>query len=200
MRFLMRFTDMLLVIPGLPCLLSLVTVLGGAVRIRQNSCTYTGHWIPGMDGLRKSRQVQVLSLKERPFVEAAKAAGAGSGTLRFDTYYPNIVGLIYVNLALAVPGAILAEAALSFLGLGDVSVLSWGRMPQPCRDNWLTEDMVVGHPARTIHRPGFCRLRDDRLLTRHTLQPQAETENIETSFWEPGETFKRKAVVTLRNY
>jgi len=38
------------------------------------------------------------------------------------------VGLVYVNLALAVPGAILSEAALSFLGLGDTSVLSWGRM------------------------------------------------------------------------
>jgi len=41
---------------------------------------------------------------------------------------PNIVGLIYVNLALAVPGAILSEAALSFLGLGDPAVVSWGKM------------------------------------------------------------------------
>src|SRR5437879_7574991 len=79
-------------------------------------------------GFARVVRSQVLSLRERPFVEAAKAAGAGAGHITSRHIIPNIVGLIYVNLALAVPGAILTEAALSFLGLGDVSVLSWGRM------------------------------------------------------------------------
>jgi len=125
---LMRFTDMLLVIPGLPLLIVLVTVLGGAFGSGRTLALILVIGFLGWMGFARVVRSQVLSLKERPFVEAAKAAGAGSGHITIRHILPNIVGLIYVNLALAVPGAILAEAALSFLGLGDVSVLSWGRM------------------------------------------------------------------------
>src|SRR2546430_1291665 len=73
---------------------------------------------------------QLLTLKERPFVEAAKAVGAGRWRIISRHVFPNIVSLTYVNLALTVPAAILTESALEFLGLGDPSVVSWGNMFQ----------------------------------------------------------------------
>ncbi|MBI4127915.1 MAG: ABC transporter permease, partial [Parcubacteria group bacterium] len=125
---LMRFTDMLLVIPTLPLLIVLLAVLGNTLAGGGTVVLILVIGFLGWMGFARVVRAQVLSLKERPFVEAAKAAGAGTGYITVRHIVPNIVGLIYVNLALAVPGAILSEAALSFLGLGDVTVLSWGRM------------------------------------------------------------------------
>jgi peptide/nickel transport system permease protein len=69
-----------------------------------------------------------VSLKERPFVEAAKAVGAGPGHIIWTHVVPNVMTLTYVTLALSVPAAITTEAALSFLGLSDVQLVSWGKM------------------------------------------------------------------------
>ena len=71
---------------------------------------------------------QVLTLRERPYIEAAKASGAGTGRIIYRHIFPNIVSLTYVNLALTVPAAILSESALAFLGLSDPTVNSWGHM------------------------------------------------------------------------
>ncbi len=125
---LMRFTDMLLVIPSLPLLIVLIAVLGKSLGASRLPILIIVIGFLGWMGFARVVRSQVLTLKERPFVEAAKAAGAGTGHIATRHIIPNIVGLIYVNLALAVPGAILAEAALSFLGLGDTTVVSWGRM------------------------------------------------------------------------
>jgi peptide/nickel transport system permease protein len=120
---LMRFTDMMLVIPVLPLLLVLVAVLGSNIL---NIIIIIGFL--GWMGFARIIRSQVLSLRERPFIEAAKAAGAGNGRIMVTHIFPNIVSLTYVNLALTVPAAILTEAALEFLGLGDPTVVSWGIM------------------------------------------------------------------------
>jgi ABC-type dipeptide/oligopeptide/nickel transport system permease subunit len=122
-QVLMRFTDMMLVIPALPLLLVLVGVLGPSLT---NIIIIIGFL--GWMGFARVIRSQVLSLKERPFIEAAKAAGAGTRHILSRHIFPNVVSLTYVNLALAVPAAILTEAALSFLGLGDPSVISWGQI------------------------------------------------------------------------
>ena len=132
---LMRFTDMLLVIPGLPLLIVLVAVIGNSLGPGRLFALILIIGFLGWMGFARVVRAQVLSLKERPFVEAARAAGAGAGHIATRHIIPNIVGLIYVNLALAVPSAILSEAALSFLGLGDVTVLSWGRMLNLVQEN-----------------------------------------------------------------
>src|SRR5437879_4209206 len=114
---------MMLVITSLPLFIFLFVVLGtNLINIIMLICFL------GWMGFARVIRSQILSLKERPFIEAAKAAGAGTRRILSSHIFPNVVSLTYVNLALAVPGAIITEAALSFLGLGDPSSPSWGQI------------------------------------------------------------------------
>ncbi|MBE0511774.1 ABC transporter permease [Candidatus Bathyarchaeota archaeon] len=122
-EILMRSTDILLVLPTLPLLLVLIAVLGPSL---VNLIILIGFL--GWMGFARVVRSQVLSLKERPFIEAAKAVGAGKFHIITKHVLPNVMSLVYVSLALSVPSAILMEAALSFLGLFDPTVISWGRM------------------------------------------------------------------------
>lgn len=120
---LMRTADMLLVIPFLPLLIVLVATIGSSLLYIMVLIGIFS-WM----GFARIIRSQVLSLRERPFIEAAKASGAGTGYITVRHIFPNIVSLTYVNLALTVPAAIVTEAALSFLGLGDPTVVTWGSM------------------------------------------------------------------------
>jgi len=119
----MRLSDMLLVLPGLPLLIVLMAVLGTSLF---NLILIIG--VLGWMGFSRVVRSQTLSLKERPFVEAAKAVGASRLHIIRRHILPNVMSLVYVSLALSVPSAIISEAALSWLGLFDPSVISWGRM------------------------------------------------------------------------
>jgi len=125
---LMRFTDALIVLPGLPLMIILMTVLSSSQYNMTTFIIVIGFL--GWMGFARVVRSQVLSLKERPYVEAAKAVGAGTPYILARHILPNVVSLIYVTLALSVPSAIVAEAALSFLGFVDPNVMSWGRMLQ----------------------------------------------------------------------
>lgn len=120
---LMRFTDMLLVLPWLPLLLVLIAMLGPSIWNIILLLAFLG-WM----GFARIIRSQILSLKERPFIEAAKAVGASTRRILLVHLVPNVISLAYVSLALAVPTAIVAEAALSWLGLGDPRIMSWGMM------------------------------------------------------------------------
>lgn len=73
-------------------------------------------------------RAQVLSLKTRPFVWAARAAGAGHGKILFLHIAPNVLPLAFLYVAMGVQTGVMLEAALSFLGFGDPHVQSWGIM------------------------------------------------------------------------
>jgi len=120
---LMRFAEMLLVLPQISLLLVLSAMLG---RSSWNIILMIG--LLGWMSFSRVIRSQVLSLKQRPFIEAARAAGCGTLRILFRHIMPNLMSLAYVALALAVPAAILAEAGLSWLGLGDPSAASWGRI------------------------------------------------------------------------
>jgi len=119
----MRFNDMLLVLPGLPLLLVLIAVLGPSI---WNLVILIG--LLGFMSTARVIRSQALSYKERTFIEAARAAGAGSSRIMFKHLLPNVMSLAFAQLALSVPTAIVTEAALSWLGLGDPTVPTWGRM------------------------------------------------------------------------
>jgi peptide/nickel transport system permease protein len=73
-------------------------------------------------------RAQVLSLKARPFVWAARAAGAGHARILIREILPNVLPLSFLYMAIGVQTGVMLEAALSFLGFGDPNVQSWGIM------------------------------------------------------------------------
>jgi len=69
-----------------------------------------------------------ISLKERPYIEAARAVGASGISIMFKHILPNVSSIMVAEIIYRTSGAMLSEAALSFLGLGDPTVKSWGMM------------------------------------------------------------------------
>ncbi|MEM2111798.1 MAG: ABC transporter permease [Candidatus Bathyarchaeia archaeon] len=128
-QLVMRINDLLLVLPGLPFLIVLVAVLGARL---ENLILFMG--LLGWNGFARVVRSQTLSLKERPFVEAAKAAGASTSHIIISHILPNVMALVYISLASSVPGAVTAEAALSWLGFFDPNRMSWGRMLREATD------------------------------------------------------------------
>lgn len=120
---LMRFADLLMVLPTLPLMIVLVIVTGPSIWNIIGILIFMG-WM----GFSRSVRSMVLSLRERQFVEAAKAAGAGKFYIIQKHILPNVFALVYISLATSVPGAIISEASLAWLGLGDISIPSWGNM------------------------------------------------------------------------
>jgi len=122
-RIFFRITEWFLVIPYLPLAIALATVLG---RSLINIIIVIGvtSW-PGTALLIRS---QVLSIRERAYVERAQAIGAGRWHQMGRHVLPNVMPMIFANTTLTVAGAILAETTLSFLGLGDPTRTSWGSM------------------------------------------------------------------------
>jgi len=122
-QVLMRFTDLLLVIPDTPLYIILMATLSPSMWTLILLISLLG-WT----GFARLVRSQALSLKERPFVEAAKAVGGGKFHIIFKHILPNVMNLVYVTLATSVPYAITSEAWLSWLGLYDPSTMTWGRM------------------------------------------------------------------------
>ncbi len=119
---LTRFTEWFLVIPFLPLAIVLASVLGRSV---WNMIFVIGitSW-PWMARLVRS---QVLTVKQRLFVDRSRSLGAGGWHIVNRHILPNVSGLILANATLAVPISILTETSLSFLGLGNPTSPSWGK-------------------------------------------------------------------------
>ena len=113
-NILMRFTDLILTLPALALLLTAAAFLGTGNPTRVAFILALLFWT----GLARIVRGSFLSLREKEFVEAAKAAGSGDLRIMFRHMLPNAVGPIVVNATLIVGIAILTEAALSFLGFG----------------------------------------------------------------------------------
>lgn len=122
-EILMRFTDLLLVIPDTPLYIVLMAVLSPTI---WNLILLIS--LIGWTGFARQVRSQTLSLRERPFIEAARAVGAGKFRIIMRHIMPNVMNLVYVTLATSVPYAIVSEAWLSWLGLFDPTVMTWGRM------------------------------------------------------------------------
>lgn len=118
---LMRVTDMALVIPRFLLALVITAVFGPKI---QNIILAIG--IVSWPGLARMLRAEFLSIKERPFVEAAKAIGLTDRQIIISEILPNAIPTIIPYAVLEVGTAILTEAGLSFLGCGDPNVPSLG--------------------------------------------------------------------------
>lgn len=122
-QVLMRITDVAFGIPYLPFVLIIISITGpSASTIILLLILFL--WRVTARVIRS----QVLSLRERPFVWAAKAAGASDLRIIFIHIGPNVLPFSFLYMALGVSSGVMMEAALSFLGFGDPMVISWGQM------------------------------------------------------------------------
>ena len=138
-NLLMRITDLVLTLPALAILLTAAALLGQGSQWRVSVILTLFFWT----GIARVVRGVFLSLREKEYVEAAKAAGAGDARIMFRHILPNTLGPIIVNGTLAVAAAILTEAALSFLGFGITPPTpSLGNLVQSGQTNpqqwWLT--------------------------------------------------------------
>jgi ABC-type dipeptide/oligopeptide/nickel transport system permease subunit len=113
-NLLMRITDLFLTLPFLAILLTASKLLGQGNQWRISILLAAFFWT----GIARVVRGVFLSLREKEYVEAAKASGAGDMRIMFRHILPNTLGPVIVNGTLAVGTAILIEAALSFLGFG----------------------------------------------------------------------------------
>jgi peptide/nickel transport system permease protein len=121
---LMRTTDLFLIVPQIAILAIALKKFG-----RDNNTIILV--LAALFWMYDARVVrgQILSLKEKEFVEAARASGASSTRIVIKHLLPNVIGPIVVNATLAVAGAIITESTLSFLGFGvQAPATSWGNM------------------------------------------------------------------------
>lgn len=122
-NLLMRVVDFLMVIPDLPLMLVIIAVWGRGLFkiilvISLLGWTYTARLV----------RSQTLSLKERQFITRARSIGASNIRIILRHILPQVVPLIMAQAVLDISASILAESSLSFLGLGDPTLVSWGNM------------------------------------------------------------------------
>jgi peptide/nickel transport system permease protein len=122
-RVLDAFENWFLVIPQIPLMIVLARLLEPSLGVLIGVIGLTS-WA----GTGRIVRSQVLTLREQAFVERARALGAGDVYIIRTHVLPNTVPLIFANTVLIVAVAILSEAALAFLGLGDPTRISWGTM------------------------------------------------------------------------
>jgi peptide/nickel transport system permease protein len=122
-RVMLAIDDFFLVLPFIPLAIVLALLLGRSPTVMALVIGGT-FWAGGSRLIR----AQVLSLRERGYVERATALGASSRHIITRHVLPGVAPLIIANASLIVPGAILAESTLAFLGLGDRFSPSWGKV------------------------------------------------------------------------
>ena len=144
---LMRLADMIMVMPTLLVVLILAALFG-----KLNIWTIVliialFRW----PGVSRVIRAQTLSLKQRPFIEAAKVAGASHMRIIFRHIMPNVLPLAFLYMTFRVTSAIIIEAALAFLGFGDPSTVSWGMMLQ-----WVWKTGHMFKAPYWLLPPGIC--------------------------------------------
>jgi len=143
---LMRTTDFFLAMPFLIVLMMAATALGGGVTdIVLAVSLFT--WMP----VARIVRGVFLSIKEREYIEAARAMGASGRRIILRHMLPNAIGPIIVNITLTIALAILVESTLSFLGFGiQPPTASWGNMVNSAKDSMVTQPWIMLFPGLMI--------------------------------------------------
>jgi peptide/nickel transport system permease protein len=146
-RILDALENWFLVIPTLPLMIVLARILDPSLFVLIAVIGLTS-WA----GTGRIVRAQVLTLRERAFVERARALGAKDRYIIRTHILPNTMPLIFANTVLIVAVAILSEAALSFLGLGDPTRISWGTMIENAFESGAPSDGAWWY----LVPPGLC--------------------------------------------
>ncbi len=144
----MRLVDLVLSFPAIFLLLILINWTGGRAPVVM-MVGYLGLF--GWTGLARIVRAEYLSLRAREFVESARALGAGAGRIVFRHILPNAMAPILVQAAFAVAGAMLAEAALDFLGFGlPPEIPTWGNLMTQAEDYITTNPILAIAPGAVV--------------------------------------------------
>jgi len=143
---LMRTADIFMIMPTLVILLILASLWQLSIWVIILIIAIM-RW-PAVSRIIRS---QTLSLKQRPFIEASKVAGASPLRIIFRHIMPNVLPLAFLYMTFRVTSAILVEAALSFLGFGDPGQVSWGMMLQ-----WVWSSGHMFQAPYWLLPPGIC--------------------------------------------
>ena len=150
--FMMRIVDMMYAIPYLLIAILLVTILGREFYLVVLTITVFS-W---MDMARVVRG-QTLSLRSREYVEAARAIGVSTPSIIFRHIVPNLLGVVVIYTTVTVPGVILTESALSFLGLGiQEPMTSWGVLIYDGAKTMEASPWILLFPAALLSTTLYC--------------------------------------------
>lgn len=122
-RFISETINVFLMIPTFFLILIIVSIFGSSML---NVMIVIG--LTSWPSNARLMRVQAMSLKERTFIKSVTAIGESKSSVLFRYIIPNGIFPVIANTTLSVAGAILTEAGLSFLGLGDPNIISWGQM------------------------------------------------------------------------
>jgi len=124
-EILMRLTDLTFALPFLPMALLILTFVQPSIYLISLVIVAFIWKIPA-----RVIRSEVMTIRQRTFVKAARASGAGDMRIMFLHVAPNVIGVAFLYTAYAVSWSIVAQASLAFLGFGDPTATSWGRMLQ----------------------------------------------------------------------
>ncbi|MBU0514262.1 MAG: ABC transporter permease [Proteobacteria bacterium] len=144
---LMRTADIIMVLPTLLVILLLSSLFGQLSIMTIVLMIAFFRW----PGVSRVIRAQTLSLKQRPFIDAARVAGASHARIIFKHIMPNVLPLAFLYMTFRVTSAIVIEAALAFLGFGDPSTVSWGMMLQ-----WVWKTGHMFQAPYWLLPPGIC--------------------------------------------
>jgi len=144
---LMRLAEVIMVMPTLLVMLILAALFGQLSIWTIVLVIALFRW----PGVSRVIRAQTLSLKQRPFIEAAKVAGASHLRIIFRHIMPNVLPLSFLYMTFRVTSAITIEAALAFLGFGDPGTVSWGMMLQ-----WVWKTGHMFKAPYWLLPPGIC--------------------------------------------
>ena len=124
-ELMMRFQEFMASIPSLPILILMGTYFGGHIKLWQIVALLA---LFGWVGIARVARSMALQIKEQTYIEAARVLGAGTGRIIFKHMVPQLLPYAFAQMALSVPSAVLSEASLSYLGLGDPTAVTWGQI------------------------------------------------------------------------
>jgi len=143
---IMRIVDFLYAFPFFILAITIVAILGPSLYNAMLALALV-NWV----GYARMVRGQFLALKQREFVEAARAVGASGFRIMFVHLLPNALGPVIVQMSLGVAGAILSASGLSFLGLGaDLRSAEWGAMLNAGKDYLRSAPHLATYPGLAI--------------------------------------------------